>query len=148
QLRKQMHAHWDEAQVLRIDHFLGKEATQNLMVMRFANRLLEPVWNAQHIAQVQITYAETLGVEHRAAYYDKAGALRDMLQNHLMQLFSLAAMEPLSAWDGEVLRDHKVEVLRAVKPIDARNLAAHAVRGQYRAGCSGRSKLAGYRSEP
>lgn len=147
-LRRQMHVHWDEAQVLRIDHFLGKEATQNLMVMRFANRMLEPVWNAQHIAQVQITYAETLGVEHRAAYYDKAGALRDMLQNHLMQLFSLAAMEPLSSWDGEVLRDHKVEVLRAVKPIDARHLAAHAVRGQYRAGRSGRSRLAGYRSEP
>ena len=93
-LRKQMHAHGDEAPVLRIDHFLGKEATQNLMVMRFANRMLEPVWNAQHIAQVQITYAETLGVEHRAAYYDKAGALRDMLQNHLMQLLTLVAMEP------------------------------------------------------
>ena len=147
-LRTQMHQHWDEAQVLRIDHFLGKEATQNLMVMRFANRLLEPVWNAQHIAQVQITYAETLGVEHRAAYYDKAGALRDMLQNHLMQLFSLAAMEPLSTWDGEVLRDHKVEVLRAVKPIDHRNLDAHAVRGQYRAGRQGRKTLPAYRREP
>lgn len=147
-LRTQMHQHWDEAQILRIDHFLGKEATQNLMVMRFANRLLEPVWNAQHIAQVQITYAETLGVEHRAAYYDKAGALRDMLQNHLMQLFSLAAMEPLSTWDGEVLRDHKVEVLRAVKVIDQRNLGAHAVRGQYRAGKLGRKSMPGYRSEP
>ena len=147
-LRAQMHAHWDESQILRIDHFLGKEATQNLMVFRFANRFLEPVWNSRHIAQVQITYAETLGVEKRAGYYDHAGALRDMLQNHLMQLFSLAAMEPLSSWDGEVLRDHKVEVLRAVQPIDTRHLARHAVRGQYRAGRSGRQRIPGYRSEP
>jgi glucose-6-phosphate 1-dehydrogenase len=117
------------------------------MVFRFANRFLEPVWNAQHIAQVQITYAETLGVEKRAGYYDKAGALRDMLQNHLMQLFSLAAIEPLSCWDADVLRDHKVEVLRSVKPITARNVDKHAVRGQYRAGKAGRKKLAGYRSE-
>ena len=143
-LRTQMHAHWDEAQILRIDHFLGKEATQNLLVMRFANRLLEPVWNAQHIAQVQITYSETLGVEQRAAYYDHAGALRDMLQNHLMQLFCLAAMEPPADWDGEVLRDHKVEVLRAVHPLRARD----AVRGQYTAGRIGRKALAGYRQEP
>ena len=148
QLRAQMHAHWEENQILRIDHFLGKEATQNLMVFRFANRFLEPVWNAQHIAQVQITYAETLGVEKRAGYYDHAGALRDMLQNHLMQLFSLAAIEPLSCWDADVLRDHKVEVLRSVKPITARNVDKHAVRGQYRAGKAGRKKLAGYRSEP
>ncbi|HEU0197661.1 MAG TPA: glucose-6-phosphate dehydrogenase [Nevskiaceae bacterium] len=147
-LRTQMHTHWREEQILRIDHFLGKEATQNLMVFRFANRFLEPVWNAQHVAQVQITYAETLGVEQRAAYYDHAGALRDMLQNHLMQLFSLAAMEPLSHWDAEVLRDHKVEVLRSVKAITARNLDRHAVRGQYAAGKAGRKKLVGYRDEP
>ncbi|GAB2571662.1 glucose-6-phosphate dehydrogenase [Dyella jejuensis] len=147
-LREQMHAHWEEEQILRIDHFLGKETTQNLMVFRFANRFLEPIWNAQHISQVQITYAETLGVEQRAAYYDKAGALRDMLQNHLMQLFSLAAMEPPSSWDAEVLRDHKVEVLRSVVPITAKTVNAHAVRGQYRAGKLGRKKLVGYRSEP
>jgi glucose-6-phosphate 1-dehydrogenase len=147
-LRAEMHAHWEESQILRIDHFLGKEATQNLMVFRFANRFLEPVWNTRHIAQVQITYAETLGVEKRAGYYDHAGALRDMLQNHLMQLFSLAAIEPPSCWDADVLRDHKVEVLRSVKPITARNVAQHAVRGQYRAGRLGRRKLAGYRGEP
>lgn len=147
-LREQMHAHWEEEQILRIDHFLGKETTQNLMVFRFANRFLEPIWNAQHIAQVQITYAETLGVEQRAAYYDKAGALRDMLQNHLMQLFSLAAMEPPSSWDAEVLRDHKVEVLRSVVPITVKTVDRHAVRGQYRAGRLGRKKLIGYRSEP
>ncbi|GLR00023.1 glucose-6-phosphate dehydrogenase [Dyella mobilis] len=148
ELRARMHDHWDEEQILRIDHFLGKETTQNLMVFRFANRFLEPIWNAQHIAQVQITYAETLGVEQRAAYYDKAGALRDMLQNHLMQLFSLAAMEPPSSWDAEVLRDHKVEVLRSVIPITAGSVNKHAVRGQYRAGKLGRKKLAGYRAEP
>src|SRR5699024_5850611 len=140
-------AHWAEEQVLRSDHFLGKETTQNLLMFRFANRFLEPVWNARHIAQVQITYAETLGVEHRAAYYDNAGALRDMLQNHLMQLFSLTAMEPLSHWDAEVLRDHKVEVLRSVKPITARNLGQHAVRGQYQAGKLGRKQVPAYRAE-
>ncbi|GLQ48332.1 glucose-6-phosphate 1-dehydrogenase [Dyella lipolytica] len=147
-LREQMHAHWEEEQILRIDHFLGKETTQNLMVFRFANRFIEPIWNAQHIAQVQITYAETLGVEKRAAYYDKAGALRDMLQNHLMQLFSLTAMAPLAEWDAEVLRNHKVEVLRSVVPITAATVDAHAVRGQYRAGKLGRKTLVGYRSEP
>jgi len=146
-LRAQMHAHWDESQILRIDHFLGKEATQNLMVFRFANRFLEPVWNSRHIAQVQITYAETLGVEKRAGYYDHAGALRDMLQNHLMQLFSLAAIEPPSCWDADVLRDHKVEVLRSVKPITARNVDEHAVRGQYRAGKVGGKTLPAYRRE-
>jgi glucose-6-phosphate 1-dehydrogenase len=147
-LRTQMHAHWEEEQILRIDHFLGKETTQNLMVFRFANRFIEPIWNAQHIAQVQITYAETLGVEKRAAYYDKAGALRDMLQNHLMQLFSLTAMAPLAEWDAEVLRNHKVEVLRSTVPITAATVDAYAVRGQYRAGQVGRKKLAGYRNEP
>jgi glucose-6-phosphate 1-dehydrogenase len=148
-LREQMHAHWDETQILRIDHFLGKEATQNLMVFRFANRFLEPVWNARHIAQVQITYAETLGVEKRAAYYDHIGALRDMLQNHLMQLFSLVAIEPPASWDdADVLRNHKVEVLRSVERIDPRDVDRSAVRGQYRAGKLGRRKLAAYRSEP
>jgi glucose-6-phosphate 1-dehydrogenase len=147
-LREQMHTHWEEEQILRIDHFLGKETTQNLMVFRFANRFLEPIWNTHNISQVQITYAETLGVEQRAAYYDKAGALRDMLQNHLMQLFSLTAMEPPSSWDAEVLRDHKVEVLRSVTPITAKTVDEHAVRGQYRAGHLGRKKLVGYRSEP
>ena len=147
-LRLSMHQHWQEKQILRIDHFLGKETTQNLMVFRFANRFLEPVWNAKHVEQVQITYAETLGVEKRAGYYDHAGALRDMLQNHLMQLFSLAAIEPLSTWDAEVLRDHKVEVLRSVKRLTAHNVDRHAVRGQYAAGKAGRRKLKGYRDEP
>ncbi len=148
ELREQMHTHWREKQILRIDHFLGKETTQNLMVFRFANRFLEPVWNTKHVEQVQITFAETLGVEKRAGYYEHAGALRDMLQNHLMQLFSLAAIEPLSTWDADVLRDHKVEVLRSVQPITARNVDEHAIRGQYRSGKLGRRKFKAYRDEP
>jgi glucose-6-phosphate 1-dehydrogenase len=147
-LRQEMHAYWEEEQIMRIDHFLGKETTQNLIVFRMANRFIEPVWNAQHIAQVQITFAETLGVEKRAAYYDKAGALRDMLQNHLMQLFSLTAIAPLAEVNAEMLRDHKVEVLRSVVPITAKTVDQHAVRGQYRAGKLGRKKLVAYRSEP
>lgn len=147
-LRQEMHEYWEEEQIMRIDHFLGKETTQNLIVFRMANRFIEPVWNAQHIAQVQITFAETLGVEKRAAYYDKAGALRDMLQNHLMQLFSLTAIAPLAQVNAEILRDHKVEVLRSVVPITPATVDAHAVRGQYRAGAIGRKKVVGYRSEP
>jgi glucose-6-phosphate 1-dehydrogenase len=147
-LHAQMHQHWQEPQILRMDHFLGKETTQNLLVFRFANRFLDPVWNAQHIEQVQITYAETLGVEHRAGYYDHAGALRDMLQNHLMQLLCLSALEPLANWHPEVLRDHKVEVLRAVRPITGRKRARHAVRGQYTAAHGDGVALPGYRQEP
>lgn len=147
-LRKQIHSQWAEEQVLRIDHFLGKETTQNLMVFRFANRFLEPVWNSAHVSQVQISCPETLGVEHRAAYYDHSGALRDMLQNHLMQLFCLTAMEPPPSWDAEVLRDHKVEVLRAVVPFDARSVRRWTSRGQYTAGQIGRRKVPAYRKEP
>lgn len=147
-LRKQIHSQWTEENVLRIDHFLGKETTQNLMVFRFANRFLEPLWNSAHIAQVQISCPETLGVEHRAAYYDHAGALRDMLQNHLMQLFCLTAMEPPSSWDAEVLRDHKVEVLRAVVPFSEHTVCSRAARGQYTAGSIDSKNVPAYRQEP
>jgi len=147
-LREQIHGRWAEENVFRIDHFLGKETTQNLMVFRFANRFLEPLWNSAHIAQVQISCPETLGVEHRAAYYDHAGALRDMLQNHLMQLFCLTAMEPPASWDAEVVRDHKVEVLRAVVPFDPRRVRRCAARGQYGAGLIGRQRVPAYRKEP
>ncbi|WP_018465983.1 glucose-6-phosphate dehydrogenase [Calidithermus timidus] len=146
-LRRQMHRHWREDQILRIDHFLGKETTQNLLVFRFANRFLEPIWNAQHIAQVQITYAETLGLEGRWRYYDRAGALRDMLQNHLMQLFTLVALEPPSVWDAEILREHKVEVLRSVRPIPPEQVGEFAVRGQYTAGVLGGQRVPGYGQE-
>lgn len=147
-LRKQIHSQWAEENILRIDHFLGKETTQNLMVFRFANRFLEPLWNSAHIAQVQISCPETLGVEHRAAYYDHAGALRDMLQNHLMQLFCLTAMEPPSSWDAEVLRDHKVEVLRAVVPFNEHTVCSWAARGQYTGGKIGSEEVPAYHQEP
>ncbi len=147
-LHRQIHQYWQESQVYRIDHYLGKETVQNLMVFRFANRFIEPVWNAAHVAQVQITVAETLGLEGRWRYYDQAGALRDMLQNHLMQLFTLTAMEPPAVWHPEVLRDHKVEVLRAVRPIPASAIERFAARGQYTGGTVQGKPVPGYHEEP
>jgi glucose-6-phosphate 1-dehydrogenase len=138
---------WDEGQVFRIDHFLGKETVQNVMVFRFANRFLEPVLNSRHIAQVQITVAEDLGLEGRYRYYDGIGALRDMIQNHLMQLFTLIAIEPPSIWDPEVLRDHKVEVLKAVHPIPLDAVDRFAVRGRYVEGSLGGNRVPGYLDE-
>lgn len=118
-----------EDQIFRIDHYLGKETVQNLMALRFANALFEPLWNAQHIDHVQITVSESLGVEGRGAYYDKSGAMRDMIQNHLMQLFCLTAMEPPATFDAASVRDEKLKVIKALDPI----LEADVVRGQYRA---------------
>ncbi len=146
-LRTQMHSFWAEEQVYRIDHFLGKETTQNLLVFRFANRFMEPLWNAQHVAQVQVTFAETLGLEGRWRYYDQAGALRDMLQNHLMQLLTLTALEPPSFWDAEILREHKVEALRSVRPISPEQVDQFAVRGQYTAGLMKGQPVPGYLQE-
>ncbi len=147
-LRKQMHEHWQEDQIYRIDHFLGKETAQNWLVFRFANRFLESVWNAEHIAQVQITVSETLGLEGRFAYYDKAGALRDMLQNHLMQLFALTAMDPPATWVGDVLREHKVEVLQAVRTLPSDAIDGVASRGQYTGGTIDQKEVPGYLQEP
>lgn len=126
-------AAFDERQVYRIDHYLGKETVQNLMALRFANFLLEPLWNAAHIDHVQITVAETLGLEGRGGYYDGAGALRDIVQNHMIQLLCLMAMEPPARYDADNVRDEKLKVLRALKPIND-SAAAVTVRGQYRAG--------------
>jgi glucose-6-phosphate 1-dehydrogenase len=123
-----------ERNIFRIDHYLGKESVQNLMALRFANILLEPIWNAGHIDHVQITVAETLGVEGRGAYYDDSGAIRDMLQNHMMQLLCLVAMEPPNSLDADSLRDEKLKVLKALEPINESNAATLTVRGQYRAG--------------
>jgi len=123
-----------EGAIFRIDHYLGKESVQNLMALRFANALLEPVWNNAHIDHVQITVAETLGVEGRGAYYDESGAIRDMVQNHMMQLLCLVAMEPPNSMNADALRDEKVKVLNALEPIVEANVAALTVRGQYRAG--------------
>ena len=136
--------HFREDQVFRIDHYLGKETVQNLMALRFANVLYEPVWNSAYIDHVQITVAESVGLEGRAGYYDKAGALRDMVQNHLVQLMCLVALEPPAALSADALRDEKLKVLRALKRIDATNVENLTVRGQYRAGASNGGAVKGY----
>ncbi|MEM6664850.1 MAG: glucose-6-phosphate dehydrogenase [Pseudomonadota bacterium] len=132
-----------EEDLYRIDHYLGKETVQNLMALRFANALFEPLWNARHVDHVQITVAESVGVEGRGGYYDKSGAMRDMVQNHLLQLLCLTAMEPPAHFEANGVRDEKLKVLRALAPIDEKNLDAVAVRGQYR----GRSGETGYEED-
>jgi len=119
--------HFDETQIYRIDHYLGKETVQNLMAVRFGNILFEPLWNAQYVDHIQITVAETVGVGGRGEYYDRSGAMRDMVQNHLMQLLCLIAMEPPSRFDPDAVRDEKLKVIRALQPVDYH----HIVRGQY-----------------
>jgi glucose-6-phosphate 1-dehydrogenase len=125
--------HFDETQIYRIDHYLGKETVQNLMAVRFGNVLFEPLWNSQFVDHIQITVAETVGVAGRGGYYDKSGAMRDMVQNHLMQLLCLIAMEPPSKFDPDAVRDEKLKVIRALDPVRPDDL----VRGQYRAGAEG-----------
>jgi len=136
--------HFREHQIFRIDHYLGKETVQNLMALRFANALYEPVWNSTHVDHVQITVAESVGLEGRAGYYDKAGALRDMVQNHIVQLLCLVALEPPSAMNADALRDEKLKVLRALKTIDASNVESRTVRGQYKAGASNGNAVKSY----
>jgi glucose-6-phosphate 1-dehydrogenase len=140
---------FDESQVYRIDHYLGKDTVRNLLVFRFANGIFEPVWNRRYVDHVQITVAEDLGVEGRGAFYEEAGASRDILQNHMLQLLSLVAMEPPIAFEADALRDEKVRVLRAIDPgwTDER-IRDDVVRGQYTAGWVGAEKVAGYREEP
>ena len=137
-----------EDQVYRIDHYLGKETVQNILVFRFANGIFEPIWNRRFIDHVQITVAESVGVEGRASYYEKAGALRDMVQSHMLQLLNLVCMEPPVAFDADAVRDEKVKVLRALQPMDPDKSAAHTVRGQYGPGWVAGQKVPGYREEP
>ena len=139
--------YFKEDEIFRIDHYLGKETVQNLMVMRFANSIFEPIWNYKYIDYVQITVSETLGVEKRGGYYDKSGALRDMVQNHLSQLMALIAMEPPAALDAVSIRDEKVKVFKSVRPIPADQVDKFTVRGQYGAGSANDSSTPGYLKE-
>jgi glucose-6-phosphate 1-dehydrogenase len=155
ELNALLHRHMDESQVFRIDHYLGKETVQNLLIFRFANGMFEPIWNRRYIDHVQITAAETVGVERRAAYYEGAGALRDMVQNHLMQVLALVAMEPPIAFSAENVRDRKLDVLLSVQPLlEANNGAvrsdgrlSNVVRAQYAAGWVNGTEVPGYRQE-
>ncbi len=138
---------FDESQIFRIDHYLGKETVQNLMVVRFANSIFEPIWNHKYIDHVQITVSEAEGVGSRAAYYEEAGALRDMVQNHLLQLLCLVAMEPPYSLDPDVVRNAKMEVLRCLRPITGKEIDTYTVRAQYAAGTVQGQSVPGYRRE-
>jgi glucose-6-phosphate 1-dehydrogenase len=140
-------AHFPEDRTFRIDHYLGKETVQNLIALRFANLMFEPLWNSAHIDHVQITVAETVGLEGRADYYDGSGALRDMVQNHMLQLLALVAMEPPSDFNATAVRDEKVKVLRALRPITASDAESTTVTGQYARGAIDGAPVAGYAEE-
>jgi glucose-6-phosphate 1-dehydrogenase len=148
QLNRQITAVFSERQVYRIDHYLGKETVQNLMVFRFANGIFEPVWNRRYIDHVQITVAERVGVEGRGGYYDSAGALRDMVQNHLFQLLALTAMEPPNSFDADRVRDERTKVLRAIRRFTPATVARDVIRGQYAGGAFNDKRVPGYRDEP
>ena len=141
---------FDEPQVYRIDHYLGKDTVQNLLVLRFGNGIFEPLWNRNYVDHVQITAAETLGVEQRAAFYETAGATRDMIQSHVLQLTSFVAMEPPAAFDATAVRNEKIKVLQSIRPFTSESIKSDIVRGQYGPGSQpgNSSLLAGYREEP
>jgi glucose-6-phosphate 1-dehydrogenase len=139
---------FDESQVYRIDHYLGKETVQNILVLRFANSIFEPLWNRGYIDHVQITVAESIGVEDRAEYYDSAGVIRDMVQNHMLQLLTLVALEPPVGFEADAVRNEKVKVLRAIRPIAPSEVDEYTVRAQYTEGTIGGKEVPGYRSEP
>jgi glucose-6-phosphate 1-dehydrogenase len=148
-LNHRVHEALDENQVYRIDHYLGKETVQNIMVFRFANAVFEPVWNRRYVDHVQITAAESVGVENRGGYYEEAGVVRDMFQNHLLQLLCLIAMEPPVGFTADAVRDEKGKLLKSVRPVAPEEVAGAAVRGQYGPGrMDGKSEVFGYRQEP
>lgn len=147
-LQHSLNDHLREEQIYRIDHYVGKESVQNLLVLRFANLIMEPLWNRYYIDHIQITHAETVGVDGRASYYDQSGgAVRDMIQSHLLQVMALLAMEPPVSLEAEALRDEKVKVLQSIRPVDPEQLATHAIRGQYAAGEINGQTVPGYLQE-
>jgi glucose-6-phosphate 1-dehydrogenase len=147
-LNKEIRQVLDEKQIYRIDHYLGKETVQNILVFRFSNGIFEPIWNRRYIDHIQITVAETVGVEQRGMYYDKAGTLRDMVPNHIFQLISLTAMEPPVSFDADVVRDEQAKILKALTPMTDEEVLTRTVRGQYGEGLVKGAKILPYRSEP
>src|SRR3954466_7803984 len=147
ELNRVVRTAFSENQTYRIDHFLGKETAQNILVLRFANAIFEPIWNGRYVDHIQITAAETLGVEGRAGYYETSGALRDMVQNHLLQLLCLIGMEPPTDLSADAIRDEKVKVVRSLRRMIGPDVAANAVRGQYTAGSIAGEQVQGYRNE-
>ncbi len=148
QINSVLTRYFTEQQIFRIDHFLGKETVQNILAMRFANPIFEPIWNRSYVDHVTITVAETLGVEKRGTYYEQAGALRDMVQNHLFQLLCLVAMEPPVSYDADDIRNKKVDVLHSLRPITGETVSDHSARGQYDEGWIAGTHMTGYRNEP
>jgi glucose-6-phosphate 1-dehydrogenase len=147
QLDARLHQYFREHQIYRIDHYLAKETVQNILALRFTNTIFEPIWNRRYVDHVQITVAEDLGVEHRGTFYEQSGALRDILQNHLLQVLALTAMEPPASFDANAIRDEKVKALRSVRPLDSTELGRVVVRGQYTRGEIGGIEVPGYREE-
>jgi len=147
-LNRQLQQIFDERQIYRIDHYLGKETVQNIMVFRFANGIFEPIWNRRYVDHVQITVAEELGIEERGGYYEEAGALRDMVPNHLFQLLALTAMEPPTSFEANAVRDEKGKVLQAIQPMAPEDVLGRTVRGQYGAGTIDGAAVPAYRAGP
>jgi glucose-6-phosphate 1-dehydrogenase len=139
---------FNESQIYRIDHYLGKETVQNILMFRFANAIFEPVWNRDYIDHIQITIAESIGVEHRGSYYDKAGAIRDIFQNHMLQMLALVAMEPPASFEADCVRDERVKLLRSIRLFNPDELGSSIVRGRYGPGVVNGKQVVGYRAEP
>ncbi|MFC1677736.1 glucose-6-phosphate dehydrogenase [Planctomycetota bacterium] len=147
ELDAKIHNCFHESQIYRIDHYLGKETVQNILMFRFANAIFEPLWSRNFIDHIQITIAESLGIEHRGSYYDKAGALRDMFQNHMLQMLALAAMEPPTSFDADSIRDEKTKLLRSIRPIDPAKISDSFLKAQYASGMVNGKKVPAYRDE-